>query len=167
MVWSGKSTHETSQPVSSFIPLQQSGKEGESAFHCISFAVLCSFLLESVHTALQVIFCHQGPVWTAAARSTSWLSRPGVYVCVCVLAPPWHCPVVRSGCTTLSKCFVSREGSWHAEFTEDTFAVLFWCTFVNYWGMYARENGVCHWRWHQGWPKGKTSILLYLTITEV
>lgn len=115
--------------MSSFIPLQQWGKEGESTFPCISFTVLCSFLLESVQTALQVIFWHQG-LCLNCSRQTGALH--GFQGRVRMLAPPWYAQWWGLAAPFSPSAFVSRKGSWHAVFTKDMFAVLFWCTFVNY-----------------------------------
>lgn len=144
--------------MSSFI--QPWGKERGSTFHCISFTVLCSFLLESVQAAQ----CRL----SSASRALFELQQPGALHGfqgrVCVLAPPWCCTVVRTGCTVLPRCFCVQGRQQICAVHEGYVccAVLV-CLCKLSGGMYARENWVCHWRWHQGRPKWKGAILFYLT----
>lgn len=141
---------------------------GEGRSKCISLhllycALLYSFLFESVQTALHVFSAGiKISVWTAAARSTSWLSRPGMCVSYSLTlhsAEDWLCH---------SPQVLVCPGKAADMFMKDMFAVLFWCAFVNCQGGCMLGKIGCYLgRWHQGWPKGKAAILLYLTITEV
>lgn len=86
---------------------------------------------------------------------------------VCGLAPPWSCAVLSTGCAILPRCFCGQGRQLACTVHEGYIccAVLV-CLCKPPRRMYARENWLYHWRWHQ-WPKGKAAILPYLTITEV
>lgn len=122
-------TKQVSQCQVSYITVVREGRWEHISLHLLYCAMQLFVRISLDSSAGYLLTSRALSELQQAARSTSWLSRPGVCWLLPDTAQWWGLAAPFS-----PSVFVSREGSRHAVFTKDIFAVLFWFIFVNYQG---------------------------------